>query len=195
MMIVLILIVAYLEKNNIISLPHSQITKISYLSPTPLASSSAVLGENANSLCHAIIMNPSDEQAVLPDPNCTPGVIDPRVTQENIYTTICRSGYTKEVRPPLSYTGSLKRKQIIEYGYTDTDSKHYEEDHFISLELGGSPDDPKNLWPEPHTSMNEKDYVENYLHKQVCRGEITLLEAQQAITTNWYQVYTTQVKK
>jgi len=25
---------------------------------------------------------------------------------------------------------------------------HYEEDHFISLEVGGHPKDPKNLWPE-----------------------------------------------
>jgi hypothetical protein len=26
--------------------------------------------------------------------------------------------------------------------------KDYEEDHLISLELGGAPRDPKNLWPQ-----------------------------------------------
>jgi len=67
--------------------------------------------------------------------------------------------------------------------------KDYEEDHFISLELGGSPTDPKNLWPEPHPSTNEKDLVENYLHSQVCSGKLTLNQAQREITKNWYVVY------
>jgi len=31
--------------------------------------------------------------------------------------------------------------------YVDKAPSHYEEDHLISLELGGNPRDPKNLWP------------------------------------------------
>jgi hypothetical protein len=68
----------------------------------------------------------------------------------------------------------------------------YEEDHFISLELGGNPRDPRNLWPEaynPKPGAKEKDQVENYLHKRVCSGAMTLQEAQQAIITDWYRVY------
>lgn len=65
----------------------------------------------------------------------------------------------------------------------------YEEDHFISLELGGSPKDPKNLWPEPHPSVNEKDRVENYLHSEVCSGKLSLAQAQQEIAKNWYEIY------
>ena len=71
-------------------------------------------------------------------------------------------------------------------------SADYEEDHFISLELGGSPTDPRNLWPEPYgpkPGAREKDAVENYLHKQVCSGAMTLAQAQRAITTDWYKVY------
>ena len=68
----------------------------------------------------------------------------------------------------------------------------YEEDHFISLELGGSPSDPRNLWPEPYgpkLGAGEKDVVEKYLHKQVCSGALTLEEAQKAITKDWYRIY------
>ncbi len=143
----------------------------------------------AISHCNAIQVDISDDQAYLPDPNCTPGVIDPAVTQDNLPTTICRSGYTKTVRPPASYTTNLKKKQIEEYGYADTQLSTYEEDHLISLELGGSPRDPANLWPEPHASINEKDTVENYLHQQLCDGQITLATAQTEISQNWYKIY------
>lgn len=35
----------------------------------------------------------------LPDPACTPGAVDPRVTQNNISATICKRGYSTSVRP------------------------------------------------------------------------------------------------
>ncbi len=139
--------------------------------------------------CQAISVDAHDPQAYLPDQTCTPGVVDPLVIQDTVSSTICVKGYTKTIRPPTSYTTKLKRQQIIEYGYADTNLSSYEEDHFISLELGGSPRDPKNLWPEPHGSWNEKDEVEGYLHEQICSGQMTLGEAQEAITHNWYNLY------
>jgi hypothetical protein len=93
----------------------------------------------------------------------------------------------------------LKVQQIREYGYTDTIPRDYEEDHLIPLELGGSPTDPRNLWPEPFESSipdggaRFKDKVENYLHLQVCNGSLTLGEAQKEITEDWYRVYTTSL--
>ena len=121
----------------------------------------------------------------LPDSSCTPGAIDPRVTQDNIYQTICVKGYTQTVRPPVSYTNKLKMQQIKVYRYTDKNPRNYEEDHLISLELGGNPTDPKNLWPEPGASPNPKDKIENLCHEKVCSGQITLERAQQEIATNW----------
>src|SRR5690242_17427199 len=59
--------------------------------------------ESQNADCHAQYLNPSDPQAVLPDPNCTPGVTNPDVTQDNLDSTICARGYTKTIRPPVSY--------------------------------------------------------------------------------------------
>lgn len=81
----------------------------------------------------------------------------------------------------------LKQQQILEYGYKDKTPQHYEEDHLISLELGGDPKDPKNLWPEAPPSPNPKDKVEDWLHKQVCSGAMTVEEAQHGIATNWKQ--------
>jgi hypothetical protein len=123
-------------------------------------------------------------KGVLPDPSCTPGVTNPQVTQSNIDQTICVSGYTKTIRPPVEYTDKLKSQQMNEYGFTDSIHSH-EEDHLISLELGGSPSDPKNLWPEPHASPNAKDKVEDFLHAAVCDNRISLQDAQHRIATDW----------
>ncbi len=165
------------------------ISNISTTSPT-YGVGSVTTSSSANASCKAIHINPADPQAFLPDPKCTPGSLNDSVTQENLSSTICESGFTTTIRPPASYTNKLKREQIISYGYTDTNTKDYEEDHFISLELGGSPTDPRNLWPEPHASINEKDKVEDYLHKQVCDGNLSLADAQKAISNNWYSVFT-----
>jgi len=129
----------------------------------------------------------------LPDPACTPGATNPAVTQDTLQQTICRAGYTKTIRPTSSYTNTLKAQQISAYGYTDTTLGDYEEDHLISLELGGSPDSPANLWPEPYGGnygSREKDKVENYLHTHVCEQQLSLAEAQQQIAENWVAVYT-----
>src|SRR6266571_1633118 len=143
----------------------------------PSTSPSPVISSNPSSPCHI--------RGALPDPSCTPGVIDPAVTQDNLQDTICVPGYTKTVRPSVTFTNSLKVQQITEYGYIDTNLHDYEEDHLISLELGGAPSDPKNLWPEPGGSPNPKDKIENLCHKKVCDGEIPLADAQHDIATNW----------
>lgn len=166
-----------------------QITQNVSVSPTSIPTVTVYVTSSGSGKCHTIQVNLSDSQAFLPDPLCTPGEIDSGVTQDNITTTICHSGYTQTVRPPVSYTNKLKKQQITDYGYTDTNMSDYEEDHFISLELGGSPKDPKNLWPEPHPSTNEKDKVENYLHSEVCSGKLSLAQAQQEISKNWYEIY------
>jgi len=129
---------------------------------------------------------------IYPNPERTPGAANPDITQGNIAETICNPEWsTRSIRPPASYTGHLKRQQIREFGYEDTDPSDYEEDHLIPLELGGHPSDPANLWPEAYSPPGayEKDKVENYLHREVCAGRIPLTDAQQRIATDWYSVY------
>jgi hypothetical protein len=129
-----------------------------------------------------------------PDPALTPGALNPAVTQATIGSTVCVSGWTDTIRPPTSYTNALKVQQIAEYGYTDKALASYEEDHLISLQLGGNPTDPKNLWPQAYTiSLSDgrsvgarvKDVFETKLKKQVCARTITLAQAQAEVGIHW----------
>jgi len=130
----------------------------------------------------------------LPNRELTPGATNPAVTQATIHSTICVRGYTRSIRPPEKYTARLKRRQIREYGYLDRKAWHYEEDHLIGLEIGGSPTSPQNLWPEPRNvqggwGSDTKDQLENRLNHLVCRGKMPLEEAQRMIASNWVAAY------
>jgi hypothetical protein len=107
----------------------------------------------------------------------TPGVLNPDVTAATIRTTICRRGWTRTIRPPVSYTNDLKRTGLRAYGLRGPPSG-YQEDHLISLELGGHPTDPRNLWPEPYPRAADVDRIENDLNAKVCRGGLSLADAQ-----------------
>lgn len=136
--------------------------------------------------------------AILPDPERTPGAANPDVTQANIHSTICVSGWTATIRPPSSYTTGLKEQQLAS-GYAfhgDMATSDYEEDHLISLEIGGSPTSELNLWPEPYNTVDgarTKDVIENKLNELVCAGSISLITAQHAIAANWFTAYQTYV--
>jgi hypothetical protein len=123
----------------------------------------------------------------LPDRACTPGAINPAVTQANIATTICKSGWTKTVRPSTSKTNRMKAESARSYGLGQNEKGEY--DHLVSLELGGGPDDPRNLWVEPGNIPNPKDDLENKLNDAVCSGLTPLATAQKAIAANWVTAY------
>lgn len=130
--------------------------------------------------------------SAYPNPGLTPGVADPDVTPENIDSTICKPKYTDTVRPSTTYTNRIKQLQIGQYGYEDRNLSDYEEDHFISLEIGGEPTDPRNLWPQPYSGeygARRKDVAETFLKNQVCDGALTLRQAQQAVVADWVAVY------
>jgi hypothetical protein len=107
----------------------------------------------------------------------TPGVLNPDVRQQTIAETICVSGWTRTIRPPTEYTSALKIEQLRAFGLPGGPSD-YQEDHLVSLELGGHPTDPRNLWPEPRPRAEEVDRIENQLNGEVCSGKITLAEGQ-----------------
>jgi hypothetical protein len=119
----------------------------------------------------------SRSAAVRASWDLTPGVLNSAVTQATIASTICRRGWTRTVRPPVDFTNALKQRQLRQYGLRGPPSA-YQEDHLISLELGGNPDDPRNLWPEPYPRASAVDQIENDLNRRVCTGSLTLAEAQ-----------------
>lgn len=161
---------------------------------------------------------------IYPDPAMTPGVADPDITQDNISENVCNPNWTTaQIRPPTSYTTPLKVKQMQTYGDTISDPNAtcmassnspncYEEDHLISLENGGHPRDPRNLWPEPYKTQiagqtvgaRQKDTVENHIHNAICfdvpghkshgiaaHSSITLQRGQDILAGDWYACYVT----
>jgi hypothetical protein len=138
--------------------------------------------------CHA------GDGGFLPDPGCTPGGADARVTPDTLSSTICRSGYTATVRPPLSVTEPIKRERMAAYGLSAPLSA-YELDHLVPLELGGA-STVANLWPEPWADprgAHRKDDLENALKRQVCSGTLSLADARHAIASDWESAYRTYV--
>ncbi|OGZ67458.1 MAG: hypothetical protein A3D35_00520 [Candidatus Staskawiczbacteria bacterium RIFCSPHIGHO2_02_FULL_34_9] len=124
-------------------------------------------------------------QVSLPDKDCTPGSVFKNITKEEI----CVSGYTKTVR---SVSTSLRKKVFAEYkiDYPQPYGS-YEVDHLIPLALGGD-NSIANLFPEaqnPYPGFKEKDVVENYLHEEVCKGNIALSVAQEQIAKDWLSIY------
>ena len=101
----------------------------------------------------------------LPDGHCTPGAVNPAVTPATLTQTICRSGWTKTVRPAVARTDRMKAASARSYNLPRSLKGEY--DHLVSLELGGAPDDPRNLWVEPGRIPNPKDAVENKLNEAV----------------------------
>ncbi len=121
----------------------------------------------------------------LPDHACTPGAVFAEASKE----IICVQGYTKTVR---SVSSSIKKKVYKEYSISYPQPfGSYEADHLIPLELGGN-NDIANLFPEaasPFPGFKEKDLVENYLHNEMCAGNISLSVAQEQIANDWLAVY------
>jgi len=152
--------------------------------------------------CHYRVLD-AGTGYVLPDPTCTPGATNPAVTQADLSTTICRKGFTSGIRPPTSITSREKAANKRSYGYTGS-SRTGEYDHLISLELGGSPNDARNLWVEPNRSgatgtNNPKDKVEGQINSLVCNAVhgqpyLPLAVAQRLVATNWTTAIATAQK-
>jgi hypothetical protein len=79
---------------------------------------------------------------------------------------------------------AVRRERFAAYGISWNDRSRYELDHLVPLEIGGS-NDSTNLWPEPLKAAARKDQVENELHREVCRGAITVEAAQRTFETDW----------
>jgi hypothetical protein len=130
----------------------------------------------------------------LPDPVCTPGVVDAAVNDRDTASTVCRKGgYTSSVRPPVSLTEPAKRRLLAAYGIPESQIGTYELDHLIDLAAGGA-SDVRNLWPEPNTFSqfqssafvhNDKDAVESYTYHAICAHKVTVAAVQNAIATDW----------
>lgn len=149
-------------------------------------------------------------QGFGPDPDCNPGAANPKIaTAADIAATICNPNWkTDAIRPNTSYTNPLKYRQMIDYGYAVPDHSGacmrysnnpacYEEDHIVSLEDGGDPTSPLNLFPEPYYpngypdksgGARQKDKAENEAHRLICAAADRVAEmrkVQGVLPANW----------
>lgn len=129
----------------------------------------------------------------MPNPATTPGAINEDVTQATIGSTICRKGWTREIRPSAYYTNALKKKQLRDMGLPHADPRDFEEDHLIPLSLGGASRDEKNLFPQARNGAgggaSRKDELELKLVSEVCAGRLLLDDARREIAQDWQAAY------
>lgn len=119
----------------------------------------------------------------LADARLTPGAVRPLSK-----ATICSTTWGKDAR---HVTLSMKKAVFAAYGISWRQHARYEVDHLVSRELGGA-DDVKNLWPEAwvgRQNAHDKDRAENATHRAVCRGDISLKDAQHQIAADWTVLY------
>jgi hypothetical protein len=117
------------------------------------------------------------------------GMIDPRVTQNNIQTNICRRGWTRTVRPSREVIDAIKRNLVADMRVNPRD---YELDHIVPLDLGGAPLDLRNLMLRPRAgacNAHQKATLERQLSIMVCAGDVTLNGAQREIATDRRAAY------
>jgi len=121
---------------------------------------------------------------VLPDPAEHPGVINPAINPAVFKDTICKAGWTSTVRPPTDWTDKLRNAETPP-GHKPLDG---ELDHIISIEDGGAPADPRNLFWMIYADRygaRVKDVLETRVRRLTCAGKITLDQARAALSPNW----------
>lgn len=122
--------------------------------------------------------------ATYPDPACTPGATNPAVRQDTLSATVCQPGWSDKQRPNLT---TVKRERMAAYGVSG--SSKFELDHLIPISVGGALSDTRNLFPEPWNGphgAHAKDVIEDRVHRQLCAGQLSLVDAQQVfIRGDW----------
>lgn len=132
---------------------------------------------------------------LVPDPGCTPGGVNPSVTEEVLrspaWRTRClRNCQSSEAQKHVAYGWYGFRKAKGNSG----EQQVCELDHLVPLELGGA-DGLGNIWPEcgpdgavlDNRDFKIKDRVESYLAEQVRAGRMPLATAQRGIAEDWMQ--------
>ena len=116
----------------------------------------------------------------LPDAELTPGAV-----------TTTDAGNVCTMQPHSTVPASPAAVQTAvyaEYGDTSPASQHkYILDWLVPYNLGGA-DVRANIWPADveGTGFYQKVQTDDILRQMVCRGELTLAQAQHELETNWY---------
>jgi len=123
----------------------------------------------------------SPASVARPDPGLTPGVVAVRDAN-----AVCEQ--PMRVRGQIPYAQQLQ--VFSDYGIPFDRYTDYGLDYLVPLNLGGAPE-MANLWPVPvnDVGFHEKERLNYKLRLVVCRGELSLDEAQQQIAKDWYSLW------
>jgi hypothetical protein len=145
--------------------------------------------------CH-VRMSPTGYP--LPDPDCTPGAVNPTVNANVLRNPSFRTNCVRDG----ATTAAEKRSVYAAYGITPPKknsgkSQTCEIDHLVSIELGGA-DTLDNLWPQcaprgvalKRRWFKVKDLVENSLAKQIKTESEEPEGLQRGIAEDWSQYVT-----
>jgi len=129
----------------------------------------------------------------LPNKDVTPGEIDRGRTKKVLCVPNYTTGKDDDGRNVRHVTQKDKNTVFEEYNISEDQKSNYVIDHLVSLSNGGL-NTLKNLWPQPKEQGKIKDVLENKLHKMVCKGQISLKTAQDALRNDWGTSYTKYVE-
>lgn len=141
-------------------------------------------------VCHAKTTSGGE---LLPDPNCTPGAINPTLTDTVLKDPAFRTGCVRnDATSESQKTGTYKWYHAKHPRKNQGSTQTCELDHLVPLYLGGG-DTLDNIWPQcgpPGVNLDdryfkEKDKVEYYLGRMVRDGSMDLATAQKGIAEDW----------
>ena len=128
----------------------------------------------AFSLLFVLAADVRAQEALLPNPNLTPG----RVAQSEKD----RGGVTTE----------MEQKVFARYRLPWSSRPAFKIDHLIPLELGGA-DTIDNLWPQSLRARpygwERKELLTEVLLQRIARRQITLEQAQEQISRDWIDAF------
>jgi hypothetical protein len=124
---------------------------------------------------------------VIPDDSLTPGVVA-STDQKLVCATGAQGTYSQQHR----VTTTAMKAEVYRRYHVEKKGREFEIDHRLPLALGGK-DAIENLWPQEgwaHPSFHDKDRLEAYLWRQVCRKHAMALgEAQKMLLGDWRPAY------
>ena len=117
----------------------------------------------------------------LPNGGLTPGAV----------STLDAQALCSGERPSRAVPDGVREQVLAAYGMQGVAESTYELDALITPDLGGTAT-RANLWPQRYTATwnaHVKDALENLLATRVCRQEMPLAAAQQALAGDWVSAY------
>lgn len=119
-------------------------------------------------------------------------LFNPDVTQATLGQTVCKPGWSASVRISSYEAAKIKKRQVLALYGPDMPDTAFEENHKIPISLGGNPASAANLVPQSYGgrwNARDSDKLELHLHSLLCKGIITLAQAQAAFIGDWREAY------